>query len=49
MYSQLVKLSTEELKHKVEFAERAGGVYGVKLAEMCTDIINHRELNKEIK
>ncbi len=49
MYSQLVKLSTEELKEKIKLGEQAGGPYGVKLVEMCTDIINHRELNKEIK
>ncbi len=44
MYSELIKLSTEELKEKIKFGEQAGGVYGIKLVEMCTDILNHRAL-----
>ncbi len=44
MYSELIKFSTEELREKIAFGEQAGGPYGIKLVEMCTDVLNHRAL-----
>lgn len=42
MYSQLMELSNEELRNKIEFGEGAGGPYGIRLVNMCTDILNSR-------
>lgn len=43
-YTELNKLTNEELKAKIEFGESAGGIHGMRLVKSCNDILNKRAL-----